>query len=78
MEGDYHVGQILDALKDMRIDNDTIVIFCSDNGPQGMVARELGNLATPDAGNSGQFRGELGDAPKARSVPSPSCAGQAM
>lgn len=62
MEGDYHVGQVLDALKDMGIDNNTIVIFCSDNGPQGMTARELGNLATPDAGSSGQFRGELGDA----------------
>jgi hypothetical protein len=31
VEGDYHVGQILDALKDMGIDNDTIVLFCSDN-----------------------------------------------
>jgi arylsulfatase len=27
-----------------------------------MTSRELGNLATPDAGSSGQFRGELGDA----------------
>ena len=35
MEGDYHVGQILDALKDLGVDDDTIVIFASDNGPQG-------------------------------------------
>jgi arylsulfatase len=62
MEGDYHVGQILDALKDMGIDNDTIVIFCSDNGPSGGMGRELGNLGTPDFGNGGPFRGELGDA----------------
>jgi arylsulfatase len=62
MEGDHHVGQILDALKDLGIDNETIVIFCSDNGPSGEGARELGNLGTPDFGNSGPFRGELGDA----------------
>jgi arylsulfatase A-like enzyme len=62
MEGDYHIGQILDALKDMGIDNDTIVIFLSDNGPSAQAARELGNLGTPDFGNSGPFRGELGDA----------------
>jgi len=62
MEGDYHVGEILDALKDLGIDDSTIVIFCSDNGPQGAVVREIGNRGTPDMGNSGPFRGELGDA----------------
>lgn len=62
MEGDYHVGQILDALKAMGIDSNTIVIFCSDNGPSGSMGRELGNFGTPDFGSSGPFRGELGDA----------------
>ena len=62
MEGDFHIGQVLDALKDMGVDNDTVVIFCADNGPSGSMGRELGNLATPDFGNSGPFRGELGDA----------------
>ena len=62
MEGDFHVGQVLDALKDLGIDDDTIVVFASDNGPQGMTVRELGNSGTPDAGFSGPFRGELGDA----------------
>ena len=33
MEGDYHVGQILDTLKELGIDNNTIVVFASDNGP---------------------------------------------
>jgi arylsulfatase len=61
MEGDYHVGRILDTLKDLGIDNDTIVIFASDNGPSATGARELGNLGTPDFGNMGPFRGELGD-----------------
>jgi arylsulfatase A-like enzyme len=61
MEGDYHVGQVLDALKDLGVDNDTIVIFASDNGPWGEVAREFGNQGTPDMGSSGPFRGELGE-----------------
>jgi arylsulfatase len=62
VEGDYHVGQILDAVKDLGIEDNTIVIFASDNGPYGEVAREFGNWGTPDMGNSGPFRGELGEA----------------
>jgi len=62
MEGDYHVGQILDTLKELGVDDNTIVVFASDNGPQGETAREHGNQGTPDMGNSGPFRGELGEA----------------
>ena len=61
MEGDYHVGQILDALKELEIDDNTLLVFASDNGPQGQTAREMGNQGTPDMGNSGPFRGELGE-----------------
>jgi arylsulfatase len=61
MEGDYHVGQILDTLKELGIDDNTIVVFASDNGPYGEAAREFGNDGTPDMGNSGPFRGELGE-----------------
>jgi arylsulfatase len=39
----------------------TIVVFASDNGPYGEAAREFGNQGTPDMGNSGPFRGELGE-----------------
>jgi arylsulfatase len=62
MEGDYHVGQILDTLKELGIDDTTIVVFASDNGPYGEAAREFGNQGTPDMGNAGPFRGELGEA----------------
>lgn len=61
MEGDFHVGQILDALKQLGIDGDTLLVFASDNGPQGETVREVGNHGTPDMGNSGPFRGELGE-----------------
>lgn len=61
MEGDYHVGQILATLDQLKISDNTIVIFASDNGPYGQVARDFGNAGTPDMGNSGPFRGELGE-----------------
>jgi arylsulfatase A-like enzyme len=61
MEGDYHVGQILDTLKELGIDDSTLVVFASDNGPYGQAAREFGNDGTPDMGNAGPFRGELGE-----------------
>ena len=62
MEGDHHVGQILDTLKELGVDDNTLIVFASDNGPQGETAREMGNQGTPDMGNSGPFRGELGEA----------------
>ena len=61
MEGDYHVGRILDTLKELGADNNTIIVFASDNGPCGEAAREFGNQGTPDMGSSGPFRGELGE-----------------
>ncbi len=61
MEGDYHVGQIMDTLKELGVENDTILVFASDNGPFGEAAREFGNQGSPDMGNSGPFRGELGE-----------------
>jgi len=61
MEGDAVVGRMLDALKELGVENDTIVVFASDNGPQGEVVREFGG-DMPDMGSPGPFRGELGDA----------------
>lgn len=62
MEGDYHVGQILDALKELGVDDNTLLVFASDNGPSGEAFREYGNEGTPDMGSPGPFRGELGEA----------------
>jgi arylsulfatase len=62
MEGDYHVGQVLDALKEMKLDNNTIVVFASDNGPCCWSLKDFGNLGSPDMGSPGPFRGELGEA----------------
>jgi arylsulfatase A-like enzyme len=62
MEGDFHVGQILDALKNLGIADNTIVIFASDNGPTGAEFSDYGNQGTPDEGSTGPFRGNLGEA----------------
>jgi hypothetical protein len=56
MEGDYHAGQIMDTLKERGVDDNTIIVFAADNGPQGETSREMGNQGTPDMGNSGPFR----------------------
>jgi len=61
MEGDALVGKVIDSLKELGLENDTIVVFASDNGPQGEVVREFGR-DMPDMGSPGPFRGELGDA----------------
>jgi arylsulfatase A-like enzyme len=60
MEGDYHVGQVMDLLKELNIEDNTIFVFASDNGPWGWDAREFGNLATPDMGSPGPWRGQIG------------------
>ncbi len=60
MEGDAVVGRMLDALNGLGLESNTIVVFASDNGPQGSVVREFGG-DMPDMGSPGPFRGELGD-----------------
>jgi arylsulfatase len=57
MELDYRTGQVLDAIKAAGVDDNTIVIWLSDNG----AAPTQGPESTR-AGFNGPFRGELGDA----------------
>jgi len=47
-EMDYRTGQILDAIKEAGIENNTLVIFTSDNGPEA---------TNPWEGASGPWRG---------------------
>jgi arylsulfatase A-like enzyme len=47
-EMDAHVGEILDAIDELRIRDNTIVVFTSDNGPEA---------TWPGQGSSGPWRG---------------------
>ncbi len=45
-EIDYNVGRILDHIKELKIDENTLVIYSSDNGPW-LIKREKGGSAYP-------------------------------
>ncbi|WP_246813137.1 arylsulfatase [Rhizobium changzhiense] len=60
MEGDAIVGAMLDVLKELGIEDDSIVVFASDNGPDGPGASRFGT-DMPDMGTTGPYRGALGD-----------------
>jgi len=55
MELDHNTGRVLDAISEAGVENDTIVIWMSDNGPWK-------TMVWPDGGSPGPFRGELGSA----------------
>jgi len=55
MELDHNTGRVLDAIEEAGIEDDTIVVWMSDNGPWK-------TMVWPDGGSAGPFRGELGSA----------------
>ncbi|HTE31468.1 MAG TPA: arylsulfatase [Chryseolinea sp.] len=57
MELDYRTGQVLDAIKASGVENNTIVIWISDN-----AAAPTQGPGEDRGGSNGPFRGELGDA----------------
>lgn len=57
MELDHRTGQVLDAIKTAGVEDNTIVIWLSDNG-----AAPTEGPAEFRGGSNGPFRGELGDA----------------
>jgi arylsulfatase len=54
VEHDHRVGEILDALDEAGIAEDTVVVYASDNGPD--------SAHYPVVSNSGPYRGYLGSA----------------
>jgi arylsulfatase A len=44
IETDYHVGQILQFLKDSGLDENTLIIFSSDNGPESSWQKRIGDF----------------------------------
>ena len=56
MELDHRTGEVLAAIKDAGVEDNTIVIWISDNG-----ATPVSGPPAYRGGNNGPFRGELGD-----------------
>lgn len=52
VEHDHRVGQVLDALEKAGLDQNTLVVYASDNGPD--------RAEFPHIGDTGPFRGYLG------------------
>jgi N-acetylgalactosamine-6-sulfatase len=50
---DTQVGRLLDALKELGLDQDTLLVFSSDNGPEDY---NIGNAANAGVGSPGPFR----------------------
>ena len=48
-DGDNDVGTILDALKEVGVEGNTIVMFSSDNGPESTGKKPVANKFDPDA-----------------------------
>ncbi len=51
---DYHIGRMLNRVKEHGLEDNTIVIFTSDNGPEDL---HIGNAAHSGFGSTGVFRG---------------------
>jgi len=56
-EIDFHVGRILDKLTELGIDDNTLVIFTSDNGPWLEYGIDGGSAMPYTAGKETQFEG---------------------
>jgi arylsulfatase len=54
MEIDHNTGRVMDAIKEAGIDDNTIVVWLSDNGPTRY------SLLPYENGDTGQWTGELG------------------
>ena len=50
---DTQVGRLLDALKELGLDENTLLIYSSDNGPEDYA---IGNASNAGVGNPGPFR----------------------
>jgi arylsulfatase A-like enzyme len=55
-EIDHNAGEVLDAVKAAGVEDDTIVVWCSDNGPE---THQGPNIMYGAGSDSGPFRGEF-------------------
>ena len=58
-ELDWSIGQVLQTLKDLKIDNNTLVVFISDNGPWLLLQREWGSAGLLYEGKNSTYEGGM-------------------
>lgn len=58
-EFDWSVGEVLKTLKDLKIDNNTLVIFTSDNGPWLLLEEEGGSGGLLYEGKNSSYEGGM-------------------
>ena len=75
MEGDYHVGQVLDALKELKIDDNTIVVFAPTTGRRAGYCGSSAIWDPPTWATRDPSAANWARRPKVRSAPSASSAG---
>lgn len=64
-EMDWAVGRVLNTIKEMGLDNDTLFFFSSDNGPfvtEGIEAGSCGSVTNIKGERLGPLRGSKGEA----------------
>jgi arylsulfatase A len=58
-ELDWSVGRVLDALRELKIDRNTLVVFTSDNGPWLTFDEQGGSAGLLRGGKGGTFEGGM-------------------
>lgn len=58
-EIDWSVGQVIQALKDNKLDKNTLVVFTSDNGPWLIFEEQGGSAGLLRGGKGGTFEGGM-------------------
>ena len=71
MEGDAIVGKMLDSLKELGLEKDTIVVFASDNGPDGPGATRIRRRHARHGIRPDPIAARSATSAKARSAPPP-------
>ena len=58
-ELDWNVGRLLDTLRQMQLDRQTLVVFTSDNGPWGVYDQQGGSAGVLRGAKGGTFEGGM-------------------
>lgn len=58
-ELDHNVGRLIDALKELKLERDTLVVFTSDNGPWAVFDEQGGSAGLLRGAKGGTFEGGM-------------------